>query len=294
MTKALCIATEKGGEGKTTLAIFNASYLAHKKKKRVLIIDLDPQGDASSHYLRMEGDPFQPGNKKYKSPPIHPEHNPSNKDWDGISSSAAILTGDTNLYPYPTKFPNLDILPAFSSLLQEADEVRSNEIQDLVINTLYDFINCDYVQSNYDVIVFDTRPSKGPLTSAALHCSSHLLMPCKLEYFSENGIYGMLGYAEEEQELRPYDRPLNLIGIVPNLVELRTSLHDQTLKALVKSAPEIVLDKIALSKRIKYAELMPYDAKKTEPFELQGSDPAKQEAENMCEYVYKKIFEDSL
>lgn len=290
MTKVLCVATEKGGEGKTTVAIFVASYISQIKNKKVLIIDLDPQGDISSHYLAMEGDPFAPDQQKFKSPPKHPEYTENDTEWDGISSSAAIFTGSENIYPYPTKFANLDILPAFSTPLQQVEEVRSNEIKELVIDALYDFINLEYIQNTYDLIVYDTRPSKGALTSAALHCSTDLLMPCQMEYFSENGIYGMLGYAEEEQEMRPYDRPLNLIGILPNQVDDRTSLHQKTLKTLTDSAAEIVMSETYLRKRIKYAELMPYDAKKTEPFELPDSDPAKEEASKMCEYVYEKIF----
>ena len=123
MTKIIVNATNKGGEGKTTMSIMLAEYSALVMNKKVLAIDLDPQANYSKYYLNLEYDPVYKGGK---IPPLHPEYNPD-KDigWDGRSTIANIFYGE-EVFPYPTDFKNIEILPAHSSKLQEAEAVTKN------------------------------------------------------------------------------------------------------------------------------------------------------------------------
>ena len=89
-TKVIANATNKGGEGKTTMSIIIAEYAALIMNKRVLAIDLDPQANFSKYYLELEYDPaYQSG----KIPPIHPEFVPEEiPGWDGRSTIASVRT----------------------------------------------------------------------------------------------------------------------------------------------------------------------------------------------------------
>ncbi len=63
------------------------------------------------------------------------------------------------------------------------------------------------------------RASKGPLTIAAIKAASHVVIPAQMEQFSIEGIYGMLQLWKQESYSRPTERPINLIGILPNQCE---------------------------------------------------------------------------
>lgn len=290
--KVLVIATDKGGDGKTTTSIFLSSDFAHNKHKRGLLVDLDPQANSSMHYLKMHRDPYALDLEKFKSPPKHPEYDSNDKsqtEWDGISSTADIFTGK-DVWPYPTQIKGLDIIPAFSTPLQSVDQIRDNEIDKLVVQQLTNFINLPFIQETYEYIVIDTRPSKGALTQAALACATHLLIPCKMEYFSMDGIYGMVTMYDNEQEKRLFDSPLTLVGILPNLYE-NNKQHKDNLLELQTNVPDFVAP-CKLKKRTAYSQLMPVDAPKTEFYQLADSNPAKQEAQKVCDYFYNKIFRD--
>ena len=120
MTKVIANATNKGGEGKTTMSIMLTEYAALVMNKKVLAIDLDPQANFSKYYLNLEYDHVYKGGKV---PPLHPEYCPDeDTDWDGRSSIANIFYGE-EVIPYPTSFTNIEILPAHSYKLQEAEAV---------------------------------------------------------------------------------------------------------------------------------------------------------------------------
>jgi chromosome partitioning protein len=199
MTKIIVNATHKGGEGKTTNSIMLAEYSALIKGLKTLIIDMDPQANLSGRYIPMEYDPAYRGGK---IPAIHPDFEAEvDSEWDGRSSIANIFYGE-EVIPYPTAIPNLELLPAYSHKLQEAEAVTKNEVLEKVHLQLKRFLELPDVRNSYDVIIIDTPPSKGPLTIAAIKAASHIVIPAQMEQFSIEGIYGMLQLWKQESYYR--------------------------------------------------------------------------------------------
>ena len=165
VTKIIVNATNKGGEGKTTTSIILAEYVSLIMGKNVLGIDMDPQANFSSRYIMMERDPAYKGGK---IPSVHPDYEPEKDlDWDGRSSIANIFYGE-EVIPYPTDIPNMELLPAHSNKLQEAEAITKHEVLEKVHLQLKRFLDLPDVKEEYEVIIIDTPPSKGPLTIAAI------------------------------------------------------------------------------------------------------------------------------
>src|SRR5215204_641381 len=156
-------ANNKGGVGKTKTAYILSEYFAKILKKKTLAIDFDPQCNMSKLLLNMEVDPAFPDGVL---PPIHPDYDPNDPDdnnWDGRSSIADIFFGEP-IVPYPSRIENLDISPGHAMKLLDTESVRRHEIAEKVHKQLHILLNSQELKNEYDVVVIDTAPSKGPLT----------------------------------------------------------------------------------------------------------------------------------
>lgn len=287
MTKVIANATNKGGEGKTTMSIMLAEYAAIVMGKNVLAIDLDPQANFSKYYLNLEYDPVYKGGKV---PPLHPEYNPD-KDvgWDGRSSIANIFYGE-EVIPYPTGFKNIEILPAHSNKLQEAEAVTKNEVLEKVHLQLKCFVQLPEVKKAYDFIVIDTPPSKGPLTIAAIKACTDMVIPSQMEEDSIDGIYGMMQLWKQETYARPAEKPINLVGILANRVR-EVSLHKNFFEQLksLESTKDYVIDK-KIKERVIYGELRVKEDRPKSVFELPKDHIARKECESVCKTIMKRIY----
>lgn len=287
MTKVIANATNKGGEGKTTMSIMLAEYAALIMGKNVLAIDLDPQANFSKYYLNLEYDPVYKGGKV---PPLHPEYNPDEDvSWDGRSSIANIFYGE-EVIPYPTDFKNIEILPAHSNKLQEAEAVTKNEVLEKVHLQLKRFVQLPEVQNEYDFIVIDTPPSKGPLTIAGIKACTDMVIPSQMEEDSIDGIYGMMQLWKQETYARPAENPINLAGILANRVR-EVSLHKNFFEQLksLESTKEYVIDK-KIKERVIYGELRVKEDRPKSVFELQKDHIARKECESVCKTIMKRIY----
>jgi chromosome partitioning protein len=289
VTKIVVNATHKGGEGKTTNSIMLAEYSALIQKNRTLIVDLDPQANFSGRYIKMEYDPAYKGGK---IPPLHPDYEPDkDHDWNGRSGIANIFYGEEAI-PYPTSLPNLELLPAHSFKLQEAESVTKNEVLEKVHLQLKRFLELTEVQQSYDVIIIDTPPSKGPLTIAAIKAASHLVIPAQMEQFSIEGIYGMLQLWKQESYSRPKKEQLMLIGILPN--QLRdVKIHKEFLYDLKsKENTSKFLLPMTIKKRTIYTEILTEEANPKSIFELPEGNVARKEYETACQYIMERVLSD--
>jgi chromosome partitioning protein len=285
--KIIANATNKGGEGKTTMSIMLAEYIGLILKKRVLAIDLDPQANFSKYYLNLDYDPIYKGGK---IPPIHPEYNPDEDlDWNGRSTIANIFYGE-EVIPYPTLFPNIEILPAHSNKLQEAEAVTKNEVLDKVHTRLDQFVQLEEVKNAYDVIIIDTPPSKGPLTIAAIKACTDMIIPSQMEEDSIDGIYGMMQLWKQESYARPTEKPINLAGILANRVRnvsLHRDFYDQ-LQSIESTRPYLIEPKI--KERVIFGELRVKEDRPKSIFDLPGNHIARMECENVCKIIIERIF----
>lgn len=286
MTKIIVNATHKGGEGKTTNSIMLAEFAALVLGLKTLVIDMDPQANFSGRYIKMEYDPAYKGGK---IPALHPDYEPEvDIDWDGRSSIANIFYAE-EVVPYPTQIPNLEILPAHSIKLQEAEAVTKNEVLQKVHLQLKKFLDNDELQKAYDIIIIDTPPSKGPLTISAIKAASHIVIPAQMEQFSIEGIYGMLQLWKQETYCRTKENPITLVGVLPNQVR-DIKLHKQFLDGLRerKGVADYVMPHV-IKKRAIYTEILVEDANPKSIFELPQGNVARKEYEGACRYIMERV-----
>lgn len=287
MTKIIVNATHKGGEGKTTNSIILAEYIAIILGLRTLIIDMDPQANFSGRYLKMEYDQAYKGGK---IPPLHPDYNQNeDKNWDGRSSIANIFFGE-GVIPYPTGISKLEIMPAHSNRLQEAEAVTKNEVVEKVHTQLKKFLDLKGLKDSYDAIVIDTPPSKGPLTVASIKAATHLIIPTQMEQFSIEGIYGMLQLWKQETYARSEENKIELVGILPNRIK-NINLHKSFLKSLksMKGIGNYIMP-YTIRELVIYKEILVENANPKVLFDLPKDNHARKEYEEVCKFITNKVF----
>ncbi len=204
-------------------------------------------------------------------------------------SIAGVFYGSQEIWPYETEFENLDIIPSSSDKLQRVEQTTNNDVPKKVFANFDYFINKTGIRKDYDFIIIDTPPSKGPLTRAAIKCATHLIIPTQLERFSIEGIFGMLQLYKQEAYLRSNDNSITLVGIVPN--QLRDiSLHYDYLEELkqMKAVKDYVVPHF-IKKRTAYSEVLLQNAEPKSIFDLNPQKKERQEMSAVCDYCLKKI-----
>lgn len=208
----LSIVNQKGGVGKTTTSINLASYLSDHNKK-VLLIDLDPQANATSGIG------------------LRPEKIDKNiYDFliEGVSISEVL---------YPTPFENLHVIPSSKDLAgAEVEMVGMVSRETLLRKQLVEASNF------YDYIVIDCPPSLGLLTLNALVASDRAIIPVQCEYFALEGIAGLVNTLTLVKEsLNP---ELEISGIVLTMYDKRTTLNKQVVENARRFFKGLVFDTI--------------------------------------------------
>ena len=289
--KIVAAVNNKGGVGKTTLSKLMTEYFSIIQKKRVLAVDLDHQCNFSNRFIKMEIDTTE---TEGKLPPIHNNYDPTTAEnnWDGRSSIADIFFGQI-VYPYPTSIPNVEILPANSSKLLLAESVRRSEVIEKVHECLNRFLSLDEVKESYDIIIIDTPPSKGPLTVGVIKAATDIIIPSTMEPQPIEGIYGMLQLWKQEQLRRSGNNQLKLIGILPNMFNKTSNLHEDFLKALKNNSAisEYVIPAV-IGRRMVFAEVDAEGARPPSIFDLPDSNIAKQEVLQVCNIINKRVYDD--
>lgn len=287
--KIIAFVNNKGGVGKTTCSRTTAEYFSKNLKLRTLGVDFDPQCNFSNRFINMEIDT---ASREGRTPPIHPHYDindPNDSDWDGRSSIADIFYGN-GVIPYPTYIEQLDIAPAYGEKLLAAEAVRKDEVVYKVHNRLAEFLNSEDVKAEYDIVVIDTAPSKGPLTFSVIKAATHIIIPAVMEEQVIEGVYGMMQLWMQESLRRHKNNPLNLIGILPTLFKKTTLLHNQMLESL-KENRELrdYIMPVQINNRIIFPELDSQNASPHSIFDLPDSHKAKIEALEVFGYIAKKV-----
>ncbi len=196
MAKTICIANQKGGVGKTTTSVNLSSALATLGKK-VLLIDMDPQGNASSGL----------GIKRYESQE---------------SNSYHVLIGEKTLTEViqNTSNPNLKISTANPDLVGAEIELvdmpqREYRLKQAIAT----------VADQFDFVLIDCPPSLGLLTLNALNAADSFLVPLQCEYYALEGLSQLLNTAGLiKKNLNPQ---LHIEGIVLTMFDIRNNLSHQ-------------------------------------------------------------------
>ena len=231
--KTIAITNQKGGVGKTTTAINLSYYLAKNHGARVLLVDFDPQGNASSG-LNIDKSVLR-----------------SNENLAGQPTMLEVISGEATMAEVvqPTDFRDLYIAPSTSQL---ADAEVGLSTVDGRFTRLRDALRT--VATDYDIVIIDSPPSLSLLTLNVLAASDSVLLPVQAEFYALEGLTQLL---ETMKLVRQSINPtLELLGVLVTMMDARTALSQQVYEEVAKHFPGKVLEtKIPRNVRLAEAPL---------------------------------------
>lgn len=225
MANVIVVTNQKGGVGKTTTTVNLAAYLA-KQGQRVLLVDLDPQGNATSGL----------GIDKSKVE----------------KSLYDVLVKDVPLEQatIQTSLNKLDIAPAAVVLAAAEVELASQIAREHRLK-----MAIDQIKPKYDYIIIDSPPSLGILTINGLVSADHILIPVQTEFYALEGLSQLL---QTVQRVRMSLNPnLGLLGVLLTMYNKNTILSRQVEQEIKKHFPNKVFDTI-IPRNIRLAEAPSY------------------------------------
>ena len=219
MAKIIGIANQKGGVGKTTTAVNLAAALG-VLEKRILIIDADPQANATSG-LGIEEVKFSTYNLLENSEDIE----------NCIQKTSS---------------PNLDIIPSHIDLVAAEIELVDRPKREYRLKE-----SLKPILNNYDYIIIDCAPSLGLITINALTAADSVIIPIQCEYFALEGLGKLLNTVKNVQKI--HNKDLDIEGLLLTMFDSRLRLSNQVVEEVKTHFPEMVFDTI-ISRNVRLSE----------------------------------------
>jgi chromosome partitioning protein len=221
MGKIIAIANQKGGVGKTTTSVNLAASLGVLEKK-VLLIDADPQANASSG-LGIDVESVEIGSYQVLEHSATPEK-------ATVSCSA----------------PNVMVIPAHIDLVAIEIELVDKENREYMLKQALEGI-----KDKYDYIIIDCAPSLGLLTLNALTAADSVVIPIQCEYFALEGLGKLLNTIKSVQKI--HNPSLDIEGLLLTMYDSRLRLSNQVVEEVQKHFNDMVFETI-IQRNIKLSE----------------------------------------
>lgn len=254
--KIIAVANHKGGCGKTTTVVHLATEIANKGKK-VLIIDLDPQANASLHVGRK-----------------HPS--------EVAVTTAELLTGHpellTEALEEQTNFDNVSLIYGSLNLGRTEDQLKENAprpSEELVTKV-------EFLKDLYDYILIDCPPSLKLLTSNALASSTHIIIP--IESGSQYGLYGVTDLINHLEKIKRINPNLKLLGALLIKHDTRQTVCKLIHEEAYKQVGLILDTKIPQSTKVNQAAIL-----KKPLFKLEKNSKVRIAFQELAEEIMAKV-----
>ena len=222
MGKIIAVVNQKGGVGKTTTAVNLSASLAYRTRGRVLLVDSDPQGNASSGL----------GINKREV-----KHSVYDVVIGNCSAKEAVIR---------TKYKNLDIIP--SSIDLAAAEIELVDMENRALRLKNALAT---IQQDYDYICIDCPPSLGLLTLNALAACTSILVPIQCEFYALEGLSQLMATVRTVKRL--YNSYIDMEGVLLTMYDARLNLTMQVVEEVKKYFPQKVF-KTVIPRNVRLSE----------------------------------------